>query len=564
MKFDYEKLKPSIYHAARGVAFVAAVFSLILCVLLIANYFQTTAVDPLNSPALTKLMKEQKEDPANEVLKDQIRALDLLSRKAYFTGQWQLRTGGYLLLGGIILLLLALKLMSTLRKTLPFPEGAPDPDAWWFASAKARKWIAYAGVFVLLTTLTAAFLAHSELNRDDLFENIAKGASAEDFLNNWASFRGPGANGIATTTKAPTHWDGKSGENIKWKVEVPMPGFSSPVVWEDRIFLTGADDKKRELFCFDAGSGELNWRREIKDVPGSMGGNPQIHDDTGYAAASAATDGQYVFAVYPTGELVAYDMEGRLIWAQSLGMPENHYGHSSSLLIHENILIVQYDQNEDARLLGLNTANGAIAWRVQRNIISWSSPICVNTGNRMELILTDSEALTSFDPKTGVKLWGEKCLGGEMGPSAAYAAGMVFAANEFASAVGVKVPQKEGEAPNIVWEWDENLPDTASPVATEKYLFLATSKGYMVCMDAQNGEMLWEQEFDDGFYASPVLVGDLVYAIDLQGVTHIFKADKVYHSVAEPKLGEPSSCTPAILEGRMFMRGDQYLYSIGK
>ncbi len=562
---EKDKLKQIYYHAARGVAMGAVVFSLVLSILIIANYFQAKAVDPLNSRALHSLMERLDKNPGDQAIKDEIRALDMLARKAYFTNQWQLRTGGFMLLGGIIVLLVALKIISSLRRVLPKPGESPAPDEWWLSATRARKWLAVGGAFLLAATLVSGLLTYSELSRDDLFAVSSKAPSAEDFLENWPNFRGPGGNGVATADEAPVSWDGKSGEGIRWKTEVPMQGFSSPIVWGDHVFLTGGDEKKRELFCFDAGTGNLAWQKEVTGIPGKTSAALQMHDDTGYAASSPTTNGKYVFAIFPTGDLVCFDMEGNRIWAQSMGLPANHYGHASSLIVFENLLIVQYDQNENSRLLALDVATGDTAWRAQRSKISWSSPICVNTGSRMELILTNSESVDSYDPKTGVKLWEEKCMGGEMGPSATFANGMVFAANEFAAAVGIRIGQKKGEpAAKLVWEWDENLPDTASPVATDRYLFLASSKGYINCLDAGTGKMLWEQEFDDGFYASPILVGDRVYALDLLGVMHIFKADKEYQSIAEPKLGEPSSCTPAILDGRMFVRGDKYLYSIGK
>jgi outer membrane protein assembly factor BamB len=559
-----DKLKQIFYHSARGVALGAPVFLLVLCILIIANYFQAKAINPLNSPALDRLMEKLHNNPEDHALKEEIRALDMLARKAYFANQWQLRTGGFMLLGGILILLVALKIMSSLHRVLPKPEGSSPPDEWWLSTTRSRKWIALFGTFLLAATLVSGILTHSELSRDDLFAVSSQSPGADDFLKNWPNFRGPGGNGVATTNNAPVSWDVKSGKGIRWKTEVPMQGFSSPVVWGERIFLTGGDEKKRELYCFDTNTGNMVWQKQVTDIPGSSTAEPQIHDDTGYAPSSPATNGKYVFAIYPTGDLIGFDLDGSRIWAQSLGLPVNHYGHASSLMIFENLLIVQYDQDENPRLLALNVATGDTIWRVQRSKISWSSPICVNTGSRMELILTNSKSVDAYDPKTGIKLWGENCLGGEMGPSATFANGMVFAANDYAVAVGIRIGQKQGEpAAKLVWKWDENLPDTASPVATDNYVFLATSRGYIICLDAKTGKMLWEQEFEDGFYSSPILVGDRVYALDLQGVMHIFKADKTYQSIAESKLGEPSSCTPAILEGRMFLRGDKYLYSIG-
>ncbi len=211
--------------------------------------------------------------------------------------------------------------------------------------------------------------------------------------------------------------------------------------------------------------------------------------------------------------------------------------------------------------MALDISSGEEIWKVTRNVISWSSPICVNTGSRMELIVTNSESLTSFDPRTGNLLWNEDCLGGEMGPSAAYANGMVFGANDYAVVAGVQVSESGSK---VIWETDDNLPDTASPLATDKYLFIACSYGYLVCKDALTGKMLWEQEYDYGFYSSPILVNDNIYAVDMQGVTHIVKSDSVYNLVSEAKLGESTFCTPAFVGNKIYMRGDEFLYCVGQ
>jgi outer membrane protein assembly factor BamB len=622
---------------------VAAAFSAIICVLVIAGYLQVRSVDPLNSPALQSLVDSLSQDPSNQELQQQVRALDLLARRAYFTSRWQLRTGGALLLGGVATLLVALRVMSSERRKLPLPAG-PGEDQSWLMAARTRKWVTVSGATLLGATVVAAVLSHSELtsttpfasgpapavseaDTDATAEATGDEQTAESGLQPaiatepadappveevsepaatpvavaeesrpiepepvqvaaaapqptpapvvtkapvsepaaaakagpggiWANFRGPGGNGVAAVSSAPTDWDGESGKGVKWKVEIPRQGYSSPVVVNNRVLVTGADKKVREVYCYDADTGKLMWRKE---VPGHSGEAPKVHGDTGYAAPTMATDGSRLFAAFPTGDLIGLDLDGNQLWTRSLGVPKNHFGHSSSLITYESILIVQWDQSADAQLLGLDVTTGKDVWKADRTTISWSSPICVDTGSRYELILTDGKAVTSYNPKTGAKLWGEDCLSGDMGPSAAFADGMVFVANDYAIAAGIRLGVMGHE---IVWEYDEVLPDTASPVASGGYVFIAASYGIISCLNARTGAMLWEQEYDDGFYASPIVVGDKVYAIDLQGVTHIFKVAREFTSVAEPALGETSACTPAVVDGRLYLRGEKHLFCI--
>ncbi|MCK5146380.1 PQQ-like beta-propeller repeat protein [bacterium] len=556
IKSMFSKLdQESLFHGAKGMAFAAGGMVIVLAVLLIAQFFQVRAVDPIDSKPLQIMMERIKDNPQDAALRDQIRALDLLARKAYFTSQWQLRTGGIMLIGAVLLLLTGLKIMRNIHKKLPHPEGCADYSDHWLIVGRARRWITICGIVLISSSLVAAVITHGDMNGSA--QAKVKTASAEDFMNNWANFRGPGGNGIANTNKAPTNWDVASGEGVKWKIAPPLPGYSSPVIWKDRVYITGADDKSQQLYAYDAGNGELVWTHDVNDVEGSPASAPDIHSDTGYAPSSAATDGAHICAVYPTGDLVCVDADGKRLWAQNLGKADNHYGHSSSLIIHRNILIVQWDQNRSSKLLGLDLHTGETIWRSPRTVISWSSPIIVNTGGRYELILTNSQSMDSFDPMTGTKLWGQNVLGGEMGPSAAYADGRVFGANDYAVVAGLKITPTGAE---MIWEYDENMPDTASPLATKDHLFIFCSYGVAVCLDAKTGEAIWEHEYDDGFYGSPILVGDYIYVTDLQGTTYIIKAAADYEEIAALKLGETSACTPAAVNGRLYHRGEKFLY----
>lgn len=543
----------------RRIAWVAGVFAAVVGLLMLATWVQIQVVAPLDNPALASLLDQLKSDPSNEALKDQIRSLDLLARKAYFTSQWQLRTGGMLLLGSVIVLLTALKLGAGNKLSPPDSANCAEGHRFWQLAARGRRWITVGASAVFGLTLATAWLTHADLGNGNPFEAAATGASREDFLANWPAFRGPDSNGVATVTSAATEWNVESGEGIAWKIETPLPGYSSPVIWQDRLYVTGADKTTREVYAYAAETGELVWRHAVDDIPGGPERAPRVHGDTGLAPSTVAVDGEHVFAIFPTGDLVALDLDGNRMWGKNLGAPDNQFGHSSSLVTYEGLLIVQYDQRSDGRLLGLDVLSGEERWRVPRSSVSWSSPILVNTGSRWELIVTNSTSLDSFDPASGVKLWGLDCLGGDMGPSAAFADGMVFAANDYASAVGVKLGASGAE---IVWEYDQFLPDTASPLATAEHVFLTTSYGTVICLDAKSGEQRWQRDFDMGFYSSPILVGDAVYALDLDGTMRIFKASDSFELVAEPELGELAAATPAFVGDKIYLRGDKFLYCI--
>jgi outer membrane protein assembly factor BamB len=286
-----------------------------------------------------------------------------------------------------------------------------------------------------------------------------------------------------------------------------------------------------------------------------------VNEETGYSAPTAATDGIGVYAIFANGDIIALDMDGKKIWAKNLGLPGNHYGHSSSLMLYKDLIIVQYDQKSAPKLLALSTKSGSIVWSANRNVkISWASPIIVNTGKRTEIILAAEPYVASYNPDNGAELWKVDCISGEVGPSPAYANGMVFSVNDYSKLAAIKL----GDQPSVLWENTEYLSDIPSPVATDKYLFLSTSFGLTVCYDAVNGQKYWEKEFGNNVYASPIIVEGKVYILDRTGIMHILKVDKEYVSLSEPKLGENSVCTPAFTDGRIYIRGDKNLYCIGK
>jgi outer membrane protein assembly factor BamB len=587
----------------QSIALASAMLAFVLCILISVNYFQVKSSDPLNSPVMKILIEKFKNNPDDEQLKAEIRELDLLARKAFFTNQWQIRTGGYLLLFSVLVVIICLKSVELLTAKIPAIPGVPT-DNFWDLRKVNRKWVAYSGIFLVCISLLFAFLTHNELGKTLNLSAKTSGSSADSIAgldngsslatvdsttkndstskvqdsssltqsmdgfptqqeinNNSATFRGPGSNGTVFQHGFPSSWNGSSGKNIKWKTAVPLPGYNSPIVWNDKVFLSGANATKREVYCFDLNTGKILWQTAVDKITGSSATAPKVNGETGFAAPTMTTDGRRVYAIFANGDLIALDFEGKKVWAKNLGLPKNHYGHSSSLAMYHDLLIVQYDQSGNANVIALAGKTGEQVWKTSRDVkISWSSPILVNTGKQPEAMLVAEPFVISYNPATGKELWRFNCISGEVGPSLAYADGVVFSVNDYSKLAAMQI----GPTPKLLWESDEYLSDIPSPVATAKYLFMPTSYGMMLCYDAKTGTKYWEKDFATPTYASPMLADGNIYQMDKKGVMHIIKADKQYTSVNESPLGEGSACTPAFVNGRIIIRGDKNLYCIGK
>jgi outer membrane protein assembly factor BamB len=431
----------------------------------------------------------------------------------------------------------------------------------WRSQGRSRADARGVGVMLLLALLAPETRAAASQPTSVNAGVVA--ASDEDTQQIWTSFRGPGARGHAVHANPPLTWSVKEDRNILWKAQVPTHGMSSPVVWGRRLFLTGADDSGRQVYCFDTDTGKLWWRHDVDGVPGFPPGSklPRVLEEAGLAASTATTDGRCLAAVFATGELVCVNMKGERIWDRHLGLPRNHYGHASSLLSHEGLLFVQYDQESDSKLLAFDMASGRPVWQASRGAISWSSPLLVDNQGRMELILTNSRAVDSYDPTTGRLLWHVECLGGEVAPSAAYADGIVFVSSEEATGSAIDVGS-HGADPRILWQWDEALPDATSPLAKDGYVVVPTAFGAVTCLDAKTGRVLWAEEFDRGFWSSPIAVDDRVYMTDLSGSTQVFSLDDKFELLGKSEIGERAYATPAFVGDRIYIRGLMHLFCV--
>jgi len=615
---------------ALRTAYISGIFSLIVCLVMLLNYRQLVTTDPLESELMQNMVERLQEDTSNEDLKTEIRQLDLMARNAYFTNQWQIRSGAYLLIGGIIVMVIALRIYYSFKTKIAFPEsGTPSLDLELLIS---RRWILYTLAVIFGLSLIASFLSIDHLSdtyaltetqnkKDDIpvqqvipkdaaqttvietpvledqeeaepIEQESEQQTAEaapsaepvsepkpsaavaetpkveapkevtvsDLYNNYPNFRGPFGLGIAHQKNIPTNWDGASGENVKWKIEIPLPGYNSPVIWDQKVFVTGADENNESVYCYNLNSGTLIWEHKVTGIQRNSSKPIKPTEDTGFAAPTTATNGRNVYAIFATGDLVCLDLDGERIWAKNMGIPDNHYGHSSSLILWKDKLFIQFDTNVAGKVLALDAQSGEQVWETARTSkISWASPILAQVNDHCELVLSSSPEVAAYDPDTGKELWKLDCLSGEVGPSPGFNNGIVFAANEYAQLIAIK----PGNPPETVWSSNDYLPEVASPVAIDGLLFIATSYGVIACYDASNGEMIWEYEADAGFYASPVIAEGKVYFLDMDGVMHILAVDKTLKVIGKPELGERAVSTPAFASGKILLRSYNNLYCIG-
>ena len=393
----------------------------------------------------------------------------------------------------------------------------------------------------------------------------------EQISENWPGFRGPGGLGISAYTNVPADWNGKTGDGILWKTRVPLPGNSSPVIWGDRIFLSGGDPNELQVFCFDAVSGRLLWTGDVKRAPLKSDEEPfEVMEDTGFAAPTVVTDGRRVYAIFATGDIGCFDFDGKRIWTRSLGIPDSSYGYASSLAMYRNLVLIQFDQGgpDDgiSRLIALDGVTGQTVWETKRPVPnSWSSPIVTKVGNQFQLITCGDPWVIAYDPAKGTELWRAKCLYGDIAPSPVYANGLVFAIEPYSKLVAVR-PDGRGDVTetHIAWSLDEGAPDICSPVSNGELIFLLATEGLLSCYKVEDGTKLWEQDLRENFLASPSLVGDKLYLLAEEGVMFIVQAGAEYKELTRCELGEDCHASPAFADGRIYIRGLENLYCIGK
>jgi outer membrane protein assembly factor BamB len=577
------------FEIAVGTAVVAAVFVVAVTVLLVFAYSQRMYQDPFEMPEFQRARAALTANSGDQQLLDTLRDLDLQLRGEYFRQRGFAEQGAWLLLAGMIVALAAGRWAVTLKRPLPMPAGdTAKNDADARISRFARWAVAAITLVIVVWAVATAVTLKSSLPQtlDDLARKYAPEPtpdiepppqptypSAEELQANWHRFRGYQGRGVSPFAEPPIEWDAESGEGILWKTAVPLPGNNSPIVWKDHVFLTGATEEKREIYCFDISSGEILWQFEAKGTPESTAQPPKILEGTSFAAPTAVTDGQCVFAMFANGDVVAVDFAGQERWSRSLGIPVNSYGHAASLAMYQDRLIIQFDQglkkDEKSRLLALDAATGETVWAAPRDVgNSWPSPIVIEHEGVWQVITSAAPWVAANAVEDGKELWRAKLMQGDVGPSPVYHAGLVHVANEFPGYSAIRAGGSgDVTESHLVWETDVGVPDCCSPIITDELVLLAASYGTLSCFDAKTGEdePLWEEDFDGTFTSSPSLAGGRVYLFGDEGQVWIIEATREEcKQIAENGLGEECVTSPAFQDGRLFIRGKEHLFCIGR
>jgi len=603
----------------RNIAIVSAIFIATFSIMLIVNYFQIRGATPLQTGVIETLKEINDQNANNPVLQEQIRQLDLMARKAYFVRMSQLTTGVYILLGMLAVFIFCTRLYFAKEKDIPDKEI--DPIDEWVIKTIARKYIVLAAtglaaVALLFVLLSAPFMKSTEqkeefqpetvavMQDDDLpymaqdvadvtdetenevisfstnepteapvaaneaitnataeTETIPAVAAPQPTTSNVThnAFRGNNNNGISSAKGLPVKWDLANRTGIAWKQDIPRKGFNSPVIYGDKVFFSGADEQARELYCYDLNTGAKLWSLAAVNIPGSPSNLPETSDDAGLASSSVATDGKSVCAVFATGEIICADMDGKQMWAKYLGFPDIFYGYTSSLLIYENTVIVQYDLNKTQKVMALDLETGAERWSKNRNEkhSAWSSPMIATVNNAPLLIIMGNPGITAYNPNNGDPLWRVEGMGGEVAASACTADGIIFGGSDYAKLLAVN-----GNDGSILWESTEFLPETASPVATKDNLYVATSYGMVVSFDAKTGALRKEHDLEASISSSPIIAEGKVYQIAENGKVCIFSADDEFRLIDTFETGERTLATPAFTDGKIVVRTEKSIYCV--
>lgn len=408
---------------------------------------------------------------------------------------------------------------------------------------------------------------------------------------NWPQWRGPAANGISEEKGLPIQW--APDQNIAWKAPLRGLGTSTPIVWGDRVFITsqigdgpfeqrgrdfanasvarktGQKEKVQFLVeAFDRSNGRLLWEYRF-DAEGEL---PPVHMKHNLASPSCVADGQLVYAWVGTGQLVAFSMDGKLIWSRHLGKDYSPFqilwGHGSSPMLYRDSLILLCDHQSAAYLLALDKRTGKQRWKADRgkDRRAYSTPFLVSGEKGDELIINSSERIDAYDPSTGELLW----YVGESNrvpiPTPVAHNGVLYASRGYNSSpyMAVKTGGHGDVArTHVLWEVKTGAPYVSSLLYYQGLIYMATEIGIVTCVDAANGQMLWRERLGGVFSASPVAADGKVYLVNEAGEAFVLEAGRELKILQRNHVEERTLASPAISNGQIFLRTDQHLFCIG-
>ena len=411
----------------------------------------------------------------------------------------------------------------------------------------------------------------------------------------WPQWRGPLATGEAPLANPPLEWSEE--KNVRWKVEIPGRGQSSPVVWNDLVFVTTAVPVVKAApaqsadaapaggppvvkpdgnvqFVVQAHSrsdGKMRWRRVVKELLPHEG----THQDGSYASGSALTDGERLYVFFGSRGFYALDLEGKVLWETQLGTMQTRmgFGEGSSPALFGDTLVVTWDHEGQDFIVALDKKTGKELWRTGRDEpTSWATPIVVESGGKPQVITSATNRVRSYDLATGKLLWEASGMTQNVIPSPVAAEGMVYLTSGFRgnALLAVRLADAQGDItgkPAIAWSYDKDTPYVPSPLLYKGALyFLKSNSAVLTRIDVATGKPSYTQRLDrlTNVYASPVAASGRVYVLGRDGVAAVLDAGAEPKVLATNTLGDTFDASPALVDEELYLRGHTYLYRISR
>lgn len=402
--------------------------------------------------------------------------------------------------------------------------------------------------------------------------------------SDWPAWRGPRADGSTPDRGFPLHWSPT--RNVRWRVDLPDRGNSSPIVSGGRVFVSQAVEKEhsREVRAFDRATGRLLWKAGT-----TWEATEDTHEDNPYAAASPATDGERVVAAFGPAGVWAFSVEGRALWNTALGPQAHQWGYASSPVIHGDHVYVYQGPGTGSKLVALDKRSGAVVWTTdlpepvptERNdgfkgrlpgvIGAFSTPLVLEAAGRTEVIVSVPESLRAFAADTGRELWHAAGLNPLVYTSPFVAGDAVVAMGGFFGASIAVRPGGAGDVTATRRLWHDpraRKNRIGSAVAREGHLYLINQDGFAECLDLATGRQLWEERLDgpganDGSWSAATLAGDRWYASNRSGDTFVLRASPRFEILATNTVAEPMNASPAMSDGEIFLRTWKGLWCLG-
>jgi outer membrane protein assembly factor BamB len=396
----------------------------------------------------------------------------------------------------------------------------------------------------------------------------------------WTRFRGPNGTGESESKSIPAKWDDK---DIQWKVQVPGIGHSSPVIWGDKVFLLSAnkDDATRYCLCYSAKDGKQLWQIAFKSTP------HQLHKFSSFGSSTPAVDAERVYFGWSTPEettLLALDHDGKQVWKKNLGRWVSQHGFGTSPIVYQDLVILNNAQDDEKPVTGeapgssfmmaFDVKTGAERWRTPliAKVCSYSVPMVRDLpGGNAEIVCTNSgNGIFAIDPATGEMTWSvPDCLPLRTVSSPVAAGGLIFGScGSGQMSANVVAAIRPGEKAELAYELKNGntmkAPYVPSMVKRDDMLFLFHDQGFASCIDAATGKIHWFERTQAPMMGSPIRIADKIYCIAEDGVCWVFAAEKQYKVLAQNPLGEGSRSTPAVANGKLFLRTYSHLICISR